>query len=300
MIPVATGGAFTRECLQSVLHSLADFDGSSQMILVLNGLGQSDRESLAALLAHPRVKSVERPERIGSAPARCLGISLAQGRHVLLTDADCLVPRDWVAEMAKAGASHGVASGHVQAANRVLNAYVHVQQEIDRVRNSAVTRRGTRRYPTVANMAARRELLTYLVDDPDNTAEDIQLSVEFLSRGIKVGTVDHAVVRTIYPSSFMECLSRQAKHARGVAFAQRRWSRRQWPRPGMAGPLALGVAAFIMVWRLRLSHRERMIALALLLCFAAQWAFYLVMLRRCKQVRQAGPEVRPHQQQPLR
>ena len=269
VIPVATAGAFTRECLQSVLHSLADFEGSSQLILVLNGLGQGDRESLAALLAHPKVRSVERPERIGSAPARCLGIGLARGRHVLLTDADCLVPIDWVAEMVKAGASHGVASGQVQAANRVLNAYVRVQQEIDRVRNSAGTRLGTRRYPTVANMAARRELLTHLVDERDNTAEDIQLSLEFLSRGIKVGSADHVVVRTVYPLSFMECLSRQAKHAMGVAFVQRQWSRRQWRRLGMAGPLALAVAAFIRIWRLRLSHRERMIALALRLCFAA-------------------------------
>jgi hypothetical protein len=145
-------------------------------------------------------------------------------------------------------------------------------------------------------MAARRELLTHLVDDRCNTAEDIQLSLEFLSRGIKVGSVDHVVVRTVYPSSFMGCLSRQARHAMGVAFAQRQWSRRQWRRLGMAGPLALAVAAFIRMSRLRLSHRERIIALALRLCFAAQWAFYLVMLRRCKHIRRAGLEVRPHQQ----
>ncbi|MDD1750055.1 MAG: glycosyltransferase, partial [Methanothrix sp.] len=163
VIPVATAGAFTRKCLQSVLDSLADFDGSSQIILVLNGLGQGDRESLATLLAHPKVRSVERPERLGSAPARCLGIGLARGRYVLSTDADCLVPVDWVAEMVKAGAGYGVASGQVQAANRVLNTYVRVQQEIDRVRNSAVNRSGTRRYLTAANMAARRELLNYLV-----------------------------------------------------------------------------------------------------------------------------------------
>jgi len=296
VIPVATAGPFTRECLQSVLHSLAEFDGSGQIILVLNGLGQSGRESLAPLLAHPNVKTVERPEQIGSAPARCLGIGMARGRHILLTDADCLVPLDWVAEMAKAGARHGVASGQVQAANRVLNAYVRVQQEIDRVRNSAVTRRGIRRYPTVANMAARRELLTYLVDDPDNTAEDVQLSLEFASRGIKVGSIDHVVVKTVYPSSFMECLSRQAKHARGVAFAQRQWRRRQWRRLGTAGPLAFAVATFIIVWRLRLSPRERVIALALLLCFAAQWAFYLVIPRRRKQIGRAASEARRHQQ----
>lgn len=300
VIPVAAAGAFTHECLQSVLNSVADFDGRSQIILVLNGLEHGEQESLAALLARPNVMSVQRPERIGSAPARCLGIGLARGRYVLLTDADCLVPPDWVAEMAKAAASYGVASGQVQSANGVPNTYVRVQQEMDRVRNSVVTRLGTRRYPTVSNMAARREHLTHLIDDPHNAAEDIQLSLEFLSRGLKVGSVDHIVVRTVYPSSFRESLSRQAKHAMGAAFAQRQWSRRQWRSLGMAGPLALAATALIRIWRLRLSHRERTIALALRLCFAAQWAFCLAMLMPCKYVRQRGPEVRPQQQEPSR
>ena len=297
VIPVATAGTFTRDCLQSVLRSVADFDGGSEVILVLNGLGTAEREILAPVLAHPKARPVERPERMGSAPARCLGISLARGRCVLLTDADCLVPVDWVRQMGKAAARDGVVSGQVQAANGVLNAYVRVQQEIDRVRNSAVNRLGARRYPTVANMAAQRGLLTHLVDDPRNTTEDIQLSLEFQSRGIKVGNVERAVVRTIYPASLRESVSRQGKHALGVAFVQKLWSRRQWRRLGMAGPLALAAAGFIRIWQMRLSLHERMIALALRLCFAAQWAFYLVMPMRCARQRQAEPEI-GHRQQP--
>ena len=54
VIPVATAGAFTRECLQTVLHSLESFDGASQLILVLNGLRHGDFENLAAVLEHPK------------------------------------------------------------------------------------------------------------------------------------------------------------------------------------------------------------------------------------------------------
>ncbi len=292
LIPVATAGAFTRECLQKVLHSLDRFDGASELILVVNGLRHADREELAEVLKHQKVVRIERAERIGSAPARCLGVSLARGRHVLSTDADCLVPTNWVAQMVKAGTVHGVACGQVQAANPLVNAYVRIEQEVDRLRNSALTPTGTRRYPTVANMVARRDLLVPLVDDRDNTAEGVQLSLEYMFRNILVSSVDHATVRTIYPSSLAECLSRRAKHAKGVAFAQSLWSPKEWRSFGMRGPLSLGMAAFVRIWRARLSRWEQLVCLALRLCFAAMWAFYLLAPKRRMHARRRAHAIR--------
>jgi len=288
LIPVATASTFTCECLQTVLHSLESFDGASQLILVLNGLRHGGRRELAPVLQHPKVTCVERAERIGSAPARCLGIKLARGRYVLSTDADCLVPTDWVEQMVKTSAVHGVVSGQVRAANALVNAYVRIEQEVDRLRNSTLTPRGTLRFPTVTNMAARRDLWVPIVDDRDNTMEDIQLSVEYMLRNIPVSSVGHVAVRTIYPSSLMQCLSRRAKHAKGLAFVQRLWSPEEWRSVGMRGPFTLALAAFVRTWRTRLSRREQVMYLALRLCFAAMWAFYLVVPGRMKHARQRG------------
>ena len=293
IVPVATRGSFTRKCLQTVLDSLESFDGASELILALNGLGRGDIEDLAVALDNPKVTCIELGERAGSAPARCRGIEHARGRYVLLTDADCLVPADWVARMVSAAAADGVACGQVQAANRIVNAYVRIEQEVDRVRSSALTPGGTRRYPTVANMAARRALLPPIVDDRDNTTEDIQLSLEYMSRGIAVRSVDDVIVRTIYPSSLRQCLARRAKHAKGVAFARRLWSRKEWRSFGMRGPFSLAVAAFVRIWRMRLSRREQLIALALRLWFAAMWAFYLLAPGRKHLEQSAKPDTRP-------
>jgi cellulose synthase/poly-beta-1,6-N-acetylglucosamine synthase-like glycosyltransferase len=288
IVPVATAGAFTRECLRRVLRSMECCGGASELVLVLNGLRDADRRELDEVLGHPSVTCIERAGRIGSAPARCLGVHRARGRLLLLTDADCLVPDDWVAQMVKAAGAHDVACGQVQAANACANSYVRIEQEVDRVRNSMTTRQGTRRFPTVANMIARRDLLTLIVDDRDNTAEDIQLSVEYIRRGILIATVDDAAVRTVYPSSLAQCLRRRAKHARGVAFAQKLWSRREWRGVGMRGPLALGMAAFVRIWRMRLSRFEQLMCLLLRLCFAAMWAYYLVARPRAPHPPQVG------------
>jgi glycosyltransferase involved in cell wall biosynthesis len=280
VIPVATAGASTKDCLRQVLRSLERFGDASELILVLNGLGQADRDGLADVLGHPGVLCIERAERLGSAPARCLGVRQARGRRILFTDADCRVPDDWVAQMAEAGAASDVACGQVQAANTCVNAYVRIEEEIDRLRNSMLTPKGTRRFPVVANMIARPDLAALIVDDRDNTAEDVQLSLEYNLRGVPVAGTDHVVVRTIYPSSLAQCLSRRVKHAKGFAFAQRLWSRTEWRRLGMRGPVALALAAFVRVWRMRVSRFEQMTALALHLWFAAAWACYLVVRPR--------------------
>ena len=294
VIPVASAGTLTRESLQTVLRSVEDFERACELVLVLNGLRDGEREELDELLTHPSVVWVERADRIGSAPARCLGVDRARGRYTVMTDADCMVPADWVSRMARAAAEHDVACGQVQAANTSVNACVRIEEEIDRLRNSTATPSGTRRYPTTANMIARRDLLALIANDRDNTAEDIQLSLEYMHRGIRVASVDDVVVRTIYPSSLMQCMSRRAKHAKGTAFAQGLWTRREWRGFGMRGPVALALAGSVRVWRMRLSRFEQLLAFGLRLWFAAAWAWYLVARvgrprpRRSGEVREAS------------
>jgi hypothetical protein len=93
-----------------------------------------------------------------------------------------------------------------------------------------------------------------------------------------VANVEHATLKTIYPASLRECLARRAKHARGVAFAQRLWPRREWRRLGMRGPVELGLAAFVRIWKMRLPLPELALALALRLSFALFWGYYLLAL----------------------
>jgi len=284
---VGTGGAFTHECLSALLRSIDAFEGEAEAVLVFNGLSTDQRRGLDAVVAHPAVRLLEHPERLGSAPARCLGIRTARADLILLTDADCRVPVDWVATMAAAAAGHRVVSGHVESDDGPRNAYVRVQQEIDRLRNSAALPGGSRRYPTVSNMAAPSELLRLVDDDPLNTTEDFQLSTELIAREIPVVNLEHVVVTTQYPATFLRSVRRQERHAIGTAYAQRQWSRSEWRRMGMAGPLALAATSPFRAWRMRLRVHERAIAWALRLCFAVQWARHLIRLRG-RPARQTG------------
>jgi hypothetical protein len=129
-------------------------------------------------------------------------------------------------------------------------------------------------------MIARPALMALMVDDPNNTTEDIQLSIACIRRGIPIGNVEDATLKTIYPSSLRECLARRAKHARGLAFAQGLWTRREWRRLGMRGPMELALAAFVRIWEMRLPLPELALALALRLSFALFWGYYLLALRR--------------------
>ena len=86
----------------SILRTIASLANNStkipiEIIVVNNNSFDKTQQTLDRL----HVKSIFQPIQ-GWGPARQLGLEAAKGTYILMADADCLYPRDWVDEMTQA------------------------------------------------------------------------------------------------------------------------------------------------------------------------------------------------------
>jgi cellulose synthase/poly-beta-1,6-N-acetylglucosamine synthase-like glycosyltransferase len=274
IVPVGAVNDRASRCLRQLRACIDASERRAELVLVLNGPDPVQRHGLADVLADRAIVTIERQCRIGSAPARCLGVDAARGPLLLFTDADCVVPPTWIAAMAAGAECHGVCTSHVTAANRVRNVYIRLEEKIDRYRNSQTAPSGGRRFCTFQSFATRREALIRPVPDATNTAEDLQISLEYLARGITIGEVRGAEPATFYPASLRECLQRRTKHARGVAFMQRLWPRERWAELGFT-PLADLRSMPRRARQMGLTGLELAFYFVLQTYFVLNWQFYV-------------------------
>lgn len=95
-------------CLQSLL----DQDTPLAYEVIVADSSTDDTPALVAAFA-PRVTLVRSATRLAPGPARNLGIRQARADVIAFTDADCLVARDWVAQVHRAHARHDAVGGRI-------------------------------------------------------------------------------------------------------------------------------------------------------------------------------------------
>lgn len=96
VVPVLNGERTLRDCLVSLLA--VDFPADRREIIVVDN-GSTDRT--AAIIDDVPVRRLYEPER-GASRARNAGIVASRGEIVAFTDADCVVSRGWLKELATA------------------------------------------------------------------------------------------------------------------------------------------------------------------------------------------------------
>lgn len=294
VVPISGSSEHAVECLSSVVVSLGVFEHPAELVVVMNGVGRTTHSLLEPILQGDSVRVLETPAAVGSATARCLGVKLARGEYLLFTDADCIVPAGWISEMVAAAAKAKVCSSQVRAANANRNVYVRIEEQIDRLRNCEQARGGGRKFCAFQSFIASRGSLVQPICDQANTAEDLQISLEYQAMNCAIHDVKSAVVRTFYPSSLVSCLRRRAKHGRGLAFLERQWTRREWRTLGMVGPFGyirhLPGRARLM----GLPVNESILYVMLQLCFASFWALAAKRMMFTKQASVEHVDVESH------
>lgn len=120
IVPVRNGGATLLPCLQSLLGLRYPAE-RLELIVVDNGSTDDTPAILAGF--RDRLRVLDEPKR-GAAAARNTGIRAARGDCIALTDADCVVDPDWLAELVQplARPDVGVSGGRilsVEPGNRI-------------------------------------------------------------------------------------------------------------------------------------------------------------------------------------
>jgi glycosyltransferase involved in cell wall biosynthesis len=108
IVPSYNSARTIRACLQSLL----DQDTPLAYEVIVADSSTDDTPALVAAFA-PRVTLVRSPTRLAPGTARNLGIREAHADIIAFTDADCLVARDWVAQVHRAHARHDAVGGRI-------------------------------------------------------------------------------------------------------------------------------------------------------------------------------------------
>lgn len=95
LIPARNEAAVIGTCLAHIIKQ--QYPADLLEILVINDHSTDDTEAVVEKLAHPQIQLLRLPTGMeGKKAALSFGISRAAGELIITTDADCIVPEDWL------------------------------------------------------------------------------------------------------------------------------------------------------------------------------------------------------------
>jgi GT2 family glycosyltransferase len=108
VVPAYRSDATLATCVESLLAQR--FGGGFEIVVVASA---DTPEGLPALPSHAALKVVEQTPRRPAATARNAGVAHASGRSIAFTDADVIVPPDWLERLSAASAGGWCVAGSV-------------------------------------------------------------------------------------------------------------------------------------------------------------------------------------------
>lgn len=232
VIPTREGGTSLLRCVESVAAS--SYSAELVEILVVDDGSQNPDAGWVSGVrnAHPGARVIHKAWG-GPASARNCGINAAAGELVAFTDDDCLVARDWVAEVVRALEDDSAAGvgGRVRAAdNSVISKYMDHVCALD----PFLLPSGEPWYLVTANCCFRRgDLLEAGGFDTTfklGAAEDTDLSLRLSRSGKRLKFQPSCRVSHSYANTLESFVSRFHRYGLGnrVLFEKHRiW--REWP-----------------------------------------------------------------------
>lgn len=191
VVPVYNGQASLRECLDSLLRLRYPSD-RLELLVVDNG-STDDTPAILEGLRH-RIRVLREAKR-GPSAARNCGIRAARGEYIALTDADCVVDPDWLAELVRPLASPdvGVSGGRILSV-RPCNRIERFGERIHDHRRALEEFEPP--YAISMNWASRRSVLldVGLFDESLLRGEDVDLAWRIRAAGFRLVYRDAALV----------------------------------------------------------------------------------------------------------
>lgn len=227
VVPVYNGQATLLACLHSLLALRYPAD-RLELIVVDNASTDRTPEILASLSGELRIL---REEKRGAAAARNRGIRAARGECIALTDADCVVDPEWLAELVQplAAPEVGISGGRIasrESGNRIerFGEKIHDHQ---RAIEELVPG-----YAISMNWASRRSVLVDvgLFDEALLRGQDVDLAWRIRAAGFSLVYRHTALVRHRNERSLRGLFSEGYTHGScGVAVQRKHQGNRYRP-----------------------------------------------------------------------
>lgn len=219
VVPSYAPGAMLERCVAALLSQ--SFQRPYEVI-VIDSTGDGTADQLARRFPICRVMAL--PERVPQATARNIGVGMARGAFVALTDHDCIVPADWLELLLARHASGDYAA----VAGAVLNgtprsavgtaAYWIEFNEFTPARPSGLVTDAPH-----CNICLRREVLTSSAPFPvvPPCAEDLIFNHQLVEAGGRIYFDPGIVVMHVNRTRFTDYVRHQRVLGYGSAIARR-------------------------------------------------------------------------------
>lgn len=257
VVPARNAARTVEACLASILD--ADYPPALREVVVVDN---ASTDATGARAAGFPVTCVTEPAR-GRAHARNRGIQASQGDVVAFTDADCVVARSWLQELAQPFADDRVyaVAGEILASPPVTPAQRYMARRIPQMQASAL--RAPRPYFATGNVAFRRATFARvgLFDPRFVTGEDQDFAWRFLRASLAFRYAPAAVVYHRHRPGGWAFFGQQLGWAHGAVLLRRHHALPWGVRDELAAYATLGrrawdLARSVLRWRGRRGHGE--------------------------------------------
>jgi len=214
------------------------FDGWWEVIVVDNGSRDATAQTAECWRGHlPRLRVVYAPGAPGAAGARNVGAQLSQGEFLLFCDADDVVGREWVSQLAKGLRDYAAVGGSID--RRCLNDATQLTWRPARPGDTLPDHFRFLPYVPGSNCGVRREVWAEVggFDESFRHSEDVAFCWRIQLAGHEVGFVPDAVVSYRYRSGLLATARQNYNYGRSHAQLYQRFAAAGMPRSGTADVL---------------------------------------------------------------
>ncbi|MDH7477946.1 MAG: glycosyltransferase [Candidatus Bathyarchaeota archaeon] len=226
IVPVKNGAAHIKELLDSLMQ--IDYDKDKLEIIVVDGNSTDNTREIVS--QYPVKLLLE--ERPGLNAARNTGIKNSSGEIVAFTDADCIIPKNWLSRIVDdfRGFQVGCVGGNVVGyydsflSHYSDESFIPVMR-IFRKKEALNSVKPPQKYPAGCNMALRRDALNKvgLFDEGIKYGFDEDELVERICRGGYTMVLDPEVlVKHKHRPVLMELLKQNFSYGRGLGLMLRK------------------------------------------------------------------------------
>jgi glycosyltransferase involved in cell wall biosynthesis len=226
IVPVKNGAAQIGELLNSLMH--VDYDRDMLEIVVVDGNSTDNTREIVS--QYPVKLLLE--ERPGLNAARNTGVKNSSGEIVAFTDADCIIPEDWVSKIVDnfRDSQVGCVGGNVVGYYDIFlshysdESFIPVMR-IFRKKEVLDSVKPPQKYPAGCNMAFKREALKKvgLFDEDIKYGFDEDELVERICRGgYKMVLDPNVLVRHKHRPALKELLKQNFNYGKGLGLMLRK------------------------------------------------------------------------------
>ncbi|MGQ9531116.1 MAG: glycosyltransferase, partial [Candidatus Bathycorpusculaceae bacterium] len=226
IVPVKNGAAYIKELLDSLMH--VDYDRDKLEIIVVDGNSTDNTREIVS--EYPVKLLLE--ERAGLNAARNTGIKNSNGEIIAFTDADCIIPKNWIKGMIEnfQNPQVGCVGGNIIGYyNNFLSQYADESlipvMRIFKKRELLDSVKPPQKYPAGCNMAIRRNAIKKvgLFDEGIKYGFDEDELVERICReGYKMVLDPAVIVKHKHRPTLRELLRQNFSYGRGLSLMLRK------------------------------------------------------------------------------